>query len=452
MKTEVIIVGAGLSGLIAARQLAKQGVSIQILEASEHVGGRMFDYQSKLGHTFQLGAEWLGPDESRLQALLIELGLETIPHGQMGDAIINLAGKMTHFTPNENHIVGPLPLPPHYLSDDIRSIFEQMDKLCEQVPLNCPENAPNAAVWDTISVAEWGQQQIKSPTSQALFNLITEIQMGAPLDQLSQLYHLYSWRSINKRMIDDRRVKGGTQQICQLLAKSLAKQLYLEAPVRAIEQDEQGVKVQSDVGIFSADYLIVTAPPKPALAIHYQPALPAERTQLLASSTLAQTMKCIIVYDKPFWVEAGLSGFMMSDEGPLKVTDDCSPTEGSYGALIGLSSTKITEKWCQSSQQERRADVLTQLSTAFGSQAAKPLEYVDHDWISYPWTGGAYFTNLPPNIMTNYSHDLLRQPVGRLYWAGTETATQWNGSMEGAICSGERAATEVLKQIQTGHT
>ncbi|MGB0384206.1 MAG: flavin monoamine oxidase family protein [Ardenticatenaceae bacterium] len=445
--TDVIIVGAGLAGLTAARQLARQGVSVQVLEACDHVGGRMFDYQSKFGYIFQLGAEWLGPDEEQLNALLTELGLETTPLYQAGDVIIRLEGEVTRFDGNQTIAAGPLPLPPKDLSDDLLLALERLDTFCEQVPLDHPHEAPKATEWDAISVAEWCQQHISTKRGQALFSLIAEIEMGVSLDQLSFLYHLFMWRSINRQMIDDRRVKGGVQQICQLLAESLATRVQVGAAVRAIQQDEKGVMVQSDAGRFSADYVIVTAPPKPALEITYQPALPEERTDLLSSLTLAQMVKCVIVYDRPFWREAGLGGFMMSDEGPIKVLDDCSPVNGSHGALVGFTRSSTTGKWSQMSQQARRAAILEQLTEFFGPQAAQPLEYIDQDWVSFPWAGGAYFPNMPPGVMTT-SGQLLRKPVGRIHWAGTETATLWTGSMEGAIRSGERAATEVLTRLQ----
>jgi len=445
--TDVIIVGAGLAGLTAARQLARQGVSVQVLEACEHVGGRMFDYQSKFGHIFQLGAEWLGPDEERLTALLTELGLETTPLYQTGDVIIRLEGEVTRFDGSQTIAAGPLPLPPKDLSDDLLLALERLDTFCEQVPLDHPHEAPKATEWDAISVAEWCQQHISTKKGQALFSLIAEIQMGVSLDQLSFLYYLLIWRSINRLMIDDRRVKGGVQQICLLLAEELTTRVQLGAAVRAIQQDEKGLVVQSDAGRFFAEYVIVTVPPKPALEIAYQPALPEERTHLLSSLTLAQIIKCIIVYDTPFWRQAGLSGFMMSDEGPLKVLDDCSPVNGPHGALVGLTRSSTTGKWSQLSQQERRAAILEQLTEFFGPQAAQPLEYIDQDWVSFPWAGGAYFPNMPPGVMTAYGK-ALRQPVGRIHWAGTETATEWTGSMEGAIRSGERAAKEVFARLQ----
>jgi monoamine oxidase len=87
--------------------------------------------------------------------------------------------------------------------------------------------------------------------------------------------------------------------------------------------------------------------------------------------------------------------------------------------------------------------VTRELGALFGPRATRPLEYLDHDWTSEPWSRGCYAGLMAPGVLTSVGH-ALAEPVGRIHWAGTETARRWNGYMEGAVASGERAADEVL--------
>ena len=446
--TDVLIVGAGLAGLIAARQLVKENISVQVLEARNRIGGRVFDYQSKLGHIFPLGAGWLGPYEERLSALLTELGLETVPQYESGQVIMRLLGEQRVFDNTENIRVGPLSLPADTIPDDFQAAVEELDALSEQLPLEVSFDFPQARAWDSMTVETWSQQVIKTKLGRTLFAIITKEETGTELNQLSFLYYLFMWRSIIRRLVDDRTIKGGPQQICHHLANELTECLHLENPVYAIEQYDSKVVVYSKTGKFEGRYVIVAIPPNLTKKINYKPALPKARHQLAKQMKMGEIIKCILIYQTPFWREAGLSGMMVTDEGPLESTFDCSPEDGSCGALVGFIMGHQAREWSQSSPQARQEAVLEQLIGFFGPRAAKPLEYIDMDWIQENWTGGAYYAFMPPGVMSAYGQ-ALREPVGCIHWAGTETAVHWNGSMEGAIRSGERAATEVLARIRT---
>lgn len=450
---DVLIIGAGLSGLVAGRALSRAGVSVRLLEACAYPGGRTVDHLSRFGYRFPLGATYLGPDETRLTALLQELGIKTTLQFETGKVVIHLNGSLQHHSDVPENIVrvGPLPIPRTMLTDGFLQALEVLDRLSEQVPLEHPETAPLAVEWDAMTLDEWCRQNIADPADRALFIMLTEDEVGAELDQLSFLYYLFIRRAMLNHMVDDRTLIGGTQQICSALAEQLSPHVHYATVVQAIEQTEEDVRVHTSHGCFPGRYVIVTAPPGPALAIRYHPPMPEARSALLSASSLAQIMKCFVVYPTPFWRTAGFSGLALSDEGPMHSVFDFCPTEGPHGALKGFITHRDARYWSQVPAEERQEAVIQQLVRLFGEDARHPVEYIEQDWLNFPWTRGAYFPNLPPGMLTRYGH-VFRQPFQRIHWAGTETECEWTGSMEGAVRSGERVAQEVLQRVTATHS
>jgi monoamine oxidase len=242
------------------------------------------------------------------------------------------------------------------------------------------------------------------------------------------------------------RIVGGSQRIALALADDLgAERLRLGEPVRTIRQDPDGVVV----GDLRAAHAIVAIAPTLAGRIDYDPVLPGIRDGLTQRLPQGSVIKCHAVYDEPFWRADGLSGQVTSAVGPVKVAFDNSPPDGTPGVLLGFLEGDQARALGQVDAERRRSEVLACFTRFFGPRAARPVQYLEQDWSQEPFTRGCYAGYLPPGVWTRYG-PALRAPIGRLHWAGTETATVWNGYFDGAISSGERAAGEVLAARATG--
>lgn len=445
---DVIVIGAGLAGLTAARELVKQGLTVIVLEARERVGGRTLSHTTSLGDVVDLGAQWIGPTQRRIEALCAELGVETFPQHNEGMKILSLGGSISTYKRS-------IPSLPLFSLLSLDRTIRRLDALCKEVPLDAPERAPRAAEWDGMTVESWKRANVSTWRTRAVIDVAVGAVFAAEPSEISFLHFLFYLRSGGGLLrlteitngAQQTRLVTGAQSIAQRMAEGLGDRVVLGAPVRSITQDGEGIAVRTDRGEHLGRYGIAAIAPALAGRIAYDPPLPAVRDQLTQRMPLGSVTKCVALYKKPFWRERGLSGEAVVDRGPIKVVFDDSPADGSHGALLGFMVGSDARAWGQRSLEARRAAVLGELARLFGGEAEACVEYIEKDWGAEEWSRGCFAGLMPPGALTSF-RSALREPVGRIHWAGTETALEWNGYMDGAVESGERAAREVLAALR----
>ncbi|CUU38368.1 monoamine oxidase [Armatimonadetes bacterium GXS] len=451
---DTIVVGAGIAGLTCAHALAQAGKEVLVLEARSRVGGRIYSHTLAPGVVIDLGAQWLGPTQERAYRLAQTVGTELFPTYAEGESLVDFGGQQKRYT----GIVPNLGL--WNLLDFGRGV-SLLDKMAQQVPLEAPWRAPNAEAWDSMTFATWIQQTLRTRVGRWGMRLFAEAVFAAEPGDFSLLHALFYLHSGGgfERLTATRggaqqdRFVHGAQALAEGLAQRLgAERLKLNSPVRAIRQERDRVRVycqphpDEPISVYEAKVAIVAIPPALAARIEYDPPLPPARDQLTQRLPQGSVIKCFAVYDRPFWREQGLNGFVTSDVEPVHLVFDNSPPDGSVGILLGFIEGRAARQLSGVDPKTRREVVLGAFARYFGARARQPEHYLDHDWSAEVWTRGCYGAHFPPGAWSQYGH-ALRMPVGRILWAGTETATRWMGYIDGAIESGERAAQEALEQL-----
>jgi monoamine oxidase len=465
LEADVAIVGAGLAGLVAARGLTSAGLRPLVVEARDRVGGRLLNEEIGAGKVVEVGGQWIGPTQERIAALAAELGVDTFPTYDVGRDVIEMNGRRTTYTGFDDiglQLLRDLSaaIPARALLD-----FEQarlrLDRMARKVPLEAPWAAPKARAWDGQTFATWVRRNVRTAAARSLFELTTEAVWAAEPADVSLLHVLFYTRSgggFNSLIGTDGgaqqdRFHGGSQRIALRLAEELGPAaVSLGSPVRRIEHGGDGAVVYAAGGsggplAVRARRVIVAVPPTIAGRIDYDPPLPALRDQLTQRMPQGSVIKTMAIYDEPFWRQEGLSGQGTSDAGPARVTFDNSPPDGSPGVLLGFLEGRFARHWATRPAAERREAILAGHARLFGARAAGPERFIERVWAEEEWTRGCYGCLMTTGGWTEYGR-ALREPVGRLHWAGAETATVWNGYMDGAVSSGERAGAEVLARLE----
>jgi len=437
---DAVVVGAGLSGLCAARRLREAGLRVSVVEARDRVGGRTLS--RRLGDdVIDLGGQWIGPTQRRIRRLADELGVETFAQHHGGDKVLVIDGERSTYR-GDIPSVGVLSLV------ELQATVWRLDRLANRVDPARPWAAPDAAAQDALSVGAWLARHVRSRDARAVLEIGVRAICACEPAELSLLHFLFYLRSGGGFMrlasvadgAQERRFVGGAQQLSERLAEMV--DVTMGAPVRALEQDEHEVRVVSERGTLRARRVVMAVPPALVDRMDLSPMPPPMRDQLLQRMPMGSVVKCIAVYPTAFWREAGLSGEAMSTRGPVRLAFDDSAHDEAQHALVafllGETATALDDP------DRRRAAVIDSLCDLFGPEARDPIHYIDQDWTRERYSGGCYVGYMPPGVMTTCGR-ALREPWGRVHWAGTETAVEHCGYLDGAIEAGERAAGEVLE-------
>lgn len=446
---DCLVIGGGFAGLQCANRLQAAGLAVHLLEARDRLGGRT-RVAPLAGRTVDIGGQWIGADHDELTALAQAAGANIVPQYAQGARLLHLASggrdrlkRYRGLIPNAN----PLALL------ELDRAIRRINRASQTLNLETPWESAKARDWDHETLATWKQRHLRTRTGREIFDIAVRSVMTAEPGMLSLLGFLFYCAS-NKGFEALTSVDGGAQaatvdggmvQLAEHLAAPLRAddRVTLQADVSRVTLTEQGWRVEDrEQRSWHARRLVCALPPALQDRIAFEPALPANRAQLANRMPMGSVIKVVVAYPTPFWRQAGLSGEAVSHSLPFNTVFDASPQDGSSGALVGFIDGGPARIWSAHTPDERRRAVLDSLVRYFGPDAADPLDYVEHDWISDPWSRGCYVGLMTPGLLTELG-PALRTPWSGIHWAGTETATEFCGYIEGAIRSGQRAADEV---------
>lgn len=440
-RTQVTVIGGGLSGLVAAHELTRQGVDdVVVLEAKNRVGGRTYN-RTVAGVTVDGGASFVGPKQTALLDLAEELGVETYPVRPQGDTILMIDGQRDLNRPDS-------------LSDDDRQQFKTLmravNDLADRIDVEEPWSMPEARELDGLTLEAWIQAQgVSSRVAVRLFDMSIFSVLGAVSERVSALWAAwYFAQGGGLRFLtgmeggaQDAKFSGGSQTLALRLAARLGERVRLEAPVRRLTVRDEGTAVV-DCGDreIACSRVIVACAPTDAARIAFSPALPEARQLLNEGWVMSGGYKPYLAYERAFWRDAGLSGYVVSDTAMGTVMDG-GPAGGTPGILLAFTDPAALP----GSPEGRRDAIAADLATVLGDEALEVIDYVETPWEEDPWIGGCV-SPLPPGVVTG-AWATMNDPVGPVHWAGTETARSGAGYMDGAVRAGRRAAAEVAEAL-----
>nr|KAF6435941.1 monoamine oxidase A [Rousettus aegyptiacus] len=449
---DVVVIGGGISGLSAAKLLAEQEANVLVLEARDRVGGRTYTVRNEHVDYVDVGGAYVGPTQNRILRLSKELGLETYK--------INVNERLLQYVKGRTYpfrgAFPPVWNPIAYL--DYNNLWRTMDNMGKEIPADAPWDAPHAEEWDRMTMKDLIDKICWTNTAKQFASLFVNINVTSEPHEVSALWFLWYVKQCGgtTRIFSitnggqERKFVGGSGQVSERIMNLLGDKVKLKHPVTCVDQSGENIIIETlNHEIYKCRYVISAIPPTLTAKIHFRPELPTERNQLIQRVPMGAIIKCMMYYKEAFWRKKDYCGCMIieDEEAPISITLDDTKPDGSLPAIMGFILARKAVQLSKLHEDIRKRKICELYSKVLESEEAlHPVHYEEKNWCEEQYSGGCYTAYFPPGIMTQYGR-VIRQPVGRIYFAGTETATHWSGYMEGAVEAGERAARQVLNAL-----
>jgi monoamine oxidase len=452
---DVVIVGAGLSGLAAARRLLAEDVGrLVVVDARDEPGGKCV-WRRVGGHLVHPGPAWTGAKQDHIKALAAAYGIATYRIEVEGAKYARSGGPVVQYSETrEPPLTGTQ-------GEALERAQAELSRVCERVSPSRPWDAPDADSLDKTTAASWIRSQSSDPVVQGVLERVVK-RAGADPNQMSMLSvgaRIGSCGGIAGLQTDvDELFVGGVAAIPLAIAKDLGERLRLSWPVAQISWSGDGVKVTGPHGTVSAKRAIIAMSAADARQIQFSPGLSTRRERVHRGWFAVAGVKMMLVYASPFWHLASADrpaiAAVINEAGDPYTVLDQSPADGTVGVLaasLGLraesASSSISDDVLDDPAARRRR-VLDTLVRVYGAEAESPLGIDETYWDEEPFISGCH--GFPQPGVLRDCGQAMRDPVGAIHWAGTETADVWINHMDGAVQSGERAAVEVSTVLATG--
>ncbi len=454
---DVVVVGGGVSGLIAAREIERQGHSITLLEAAPHLGGRCQRQQTIEAWWLDLGGQWMGRTHHLFGALCEELGIERFESHFLGDTVLVWNGRRVA-TPMVDDWLGtyldvtydavPAPAPER---EAARRLHADFQTLVQSVDAERPWLTPEARALDTETAESWMRRRTDADLAHAILRWYARVGGSGGFEPGdTSILHLAQTQKASPQAEGPETwlLHGAVGQIPQLLASQLRGAVHTSAAARLVERHADGrcTVVAADGSRHGCRAVVVAVPPALRSRIVFEPGLPADVSRLCQRAPMGSMIKILCVYPTAWWREEGLNGYGQGNLPHVGLTADSSPPSGRPGVLAAFVAADRAIELGRATPRQRRQTILADLATLWGPRAAAPVDYIEKNWGEENWVSGAFSSYMAPGTWTSVG-SLWREPVGPIVWAGTESSARWAGYYEGAIQAGLDAAQTVQQLL-----